>query len=327
MLDEIAPVMSSPEKPASSSQRGDSRPNGGRAGSTPARDPMWTVRELMRWTQERFAKIGIEGARTDAEFLLAAAMGCDRMSLYVRHDEVVSTEAKATFRAWVKRRLAREPVAYLLGRKGFHALDLELQVDGRVLVPRPDTEHLVDWLLEELPADDSQGAAVLDVGTGSGAVALAIAKARPGAALTACDVSEDALALATTNARSAELEVTFVKSDLMDSVERPQGGWRAIAANLPYIPSAELDALQPEVARWEPRLALDGGPDGLDLIRRLVVQAADALAPGARLYLELGHDQSAAVQDLMREAGFEAVAARKDYGHIERVVRGRRPVS
>ena len=294
----------------------------GPQGSPSARDPMWTVRELMQWTQERFAKAGIEGARTDVEYLLSAAMGCDRMSLYVRHDDVVSSEAKATFRAWVKRRLAREPVAYLLGRRGFHALDLELEVDRRVLVPRPDTEHLVDWLLEELSSEAAQGAPLLDVGTGSGAVALAIAKARPTSSVTACDISEDALAVAEKNAETAGLSVSFVLSDLIEGVEAPVGGWRAIAANLPYIPSAELDALQPEVARWEPRLALDGGPDGLDLIRKLVVQAAAGLGPGAGLYLELGHDQSSAVQALMREAGFERVAARRDYGHIERVVRG-----
>lgn len=287
---------------------------------------MWTVRELMKWTQERFEKIGIEGARTDVEYLLAAAMGCDRMSLYVRHDEVVSAEAKATFRGWVKRRLAREPVAYLLGRKGFHALDLELAVDRRVLVPRPDTEHLVDWLLEELSTEDAEGARVLDVGTGSGAVALAIAKARPAARVFACDISPDALALAGQNAASAGLDVQFVESDLMASVPTPEGGWMAIASNPPYIPSAELDALQPEVARWEPRLALDGGPDGLDLIRRLIQQAFGALVPGGGLYLELGHDQSEAVQALMREAGFEDVGARKDYGQIERVVRGKRPL-
>ncbi len=286
---------------------------------------MWTVRELMKWTQERFTQAGIEGARTDVEYLLAAAMGCDRMSLYVRHDDVVSPEAKATFREWVRRRLAREPVAYLLGRRGFHALDLELAVDRRVLVPRPDTEHLVDWLLEELSGEAADGASILDVGTGSGAVALAIAKARPGAAVTACDVSEDALAVASKNATSAALDVRLLRSNLMENVDTPEGGWRAVAANLPYIPSAELDALQPEVARWEPRLALDGGADGLDLIRRLIVQARDALAPGAGLYLELGHDQSDAVRHLMRDAGFEQVAARKDYGQIERVVRGFAP--
>lgn len=279
----------------------------------------------MKWTQDRFAKAGIDGARTDVEYLLAAAMGCDRMSLYVRHDDAVSAEAKNTFRGWVKRRLAREPVAYLLGRRGFHALDLELEVDDRVLVPRPETEHLVDWLLEEFPEDASEGVPVLDVGTGSGAVALAIAKARPKAKVTACDVSDDALALASHNAVSAELVVEFLRSDLLGDVPRPEGGWAAIASNLPYIPSGELDALQPEVSRWEPRLALDGGPDGLDLIRKLVVASADALAPGAGLYLELGHDQSQAVQALMLEAGFVNVAARKDYAQIERVVRGHRP--
>ena len=317
--------MSNPQDRASASQHDGSRPTAGQGGSPPARDPIWTVRELMKWTQDRFTKAGIEGARTDVEYLLAAAMGCDRMSLYVRHDDAVSAEAKNTFRGWVKRRLAREPVAYLLGRRGFHALDLELEVDARVLVPRPDTEHLVDWLLEELPEDASQGAAVLDVGTGSGAVALAIAKARPDAKVTACDVSEDALALASKNAATAGLEVEFLQSDLLAEVPRPEGGWAAIASNLPYIPSGELDALQPEVARWEPRLALDGGPDGLDLIRRLVTAATKVLAPGGGLYLELGHDQSQAVADLMVGAGFVDVASRKDYGQIERVVRGYLP--
>ncbi|MGH1345226.1 MAG: peptide chain release factor N(5)-glutamine methyltransferase [Nannocystales bacterium] len=317
--------MSKPEDRASVSQPGGSRPSSGQGESAPARDPIWTVRELMTWTQDRFTKAGIDGARTDVEYLLSAAMGCDRMSLYVRHDDAVSAEAKTIFRGWVKRRLAREPVAYLLGRRGFHALDLELEVDNRVLVPRPDTEHLVDWLLEEFPESASEGARVLDVGTGSGAVALAIAKARPKAKVTACDVSDDALALAAKNASTAALEVDFLRSDLLADVPKPEGGWAAIASNLPYIPSGELDALQPEVARWEPRLALDGGPDGLDLIRKLVTAATEALAPGAGLYLELGHDQSEAVQALMRDAGFVGVAARKDYGQIERVVRGHRP--
>lgn len=317
--------MPKPDDPAPASHARGDRPAEGQPGTPAARDPMWTVRELMQWTRERFDSIGIEDARVDAEYLLAAAMGCDRMSLYVRHDAVVSSEAKTAFRDMVKRRLAREPVAYLVGKKGFHALDLELAVDARVLVPRPDTEHLVDWLLEELSAEASQDAPILDVGTGSGAVALAVAKARPEARVTACDVSEDALAVASENAQREGLPVKFVRADLMDGVQAPQGGWRAIVANLPYIPSAELDGLQPEVARWEPRLALDGGPDGLDLIRRLIVQAESALAPGAGLYLELGHDQAEAVRRLMTAAGFEQVAARKDYGQIERVVRGFRP--
>ncbi len=321
-------AMSNADDRAPGSPDANSRPGPGRAEPNPApstaRDPMWTIRELLQWTQQRFTKIGIDGARTDAEHLLAAALGCDRMSLYVRHDDVVPAEVKASYRALVKRRLEREPVAYLLGRRGFHALDLELAVDRRVLVPRPDTEHLVDWVLEELPADGVSGQ-VLDVGTGSGAVALAIKKARPAVHVTSCDVSEDALALATQNATSAGLEVDFQRSDLLEAVRPPAGGWTAVVANLPYIPSAELDELQPEVSRWEPRLALDGGADGLVLIRRLVSQAATALQPGGGLYLELGIGQSAAVQALLTAAGFEGVAARKDYGDIERVVRGHRP--
>lgn len=287
---------------------------------------MWTIRELLKWTQDRFTKIGIEGARTDAEHLLAAAIGCDRMSLYVRHDDIVPSDAKTKFRGLVKRRLDREPVAYLLGRRGFHALDLELAVDPRVLVPRPDTEHLVDWVLEELPSEDADnGVRVVDVGTGSGAVALALKKARADAEVTAVDVSEDALAVARENAASESLDIVFALGDLLATVPPPEGGWTAVVANLPYIPTADLDGLQPEVARWEPRLALDGGADGLDLIRTLVVQAAEALAAGGGLYLELGIGQSGDVQALLREAGFERVEARRDYGDIERVVRGFKP--
>lgn len=317
--------MSNADEDAPTSPPGGPRPARGHSGSTGApggRDPIWTVAELLQWTQQRFARAQIDEARTDAEHLLAAALGCDRLSLYVRHDEVVPRAVKASFREFVRRRLEREPVAYLLGKRGFHALDLELTVDSRVLVPRPDTEHLVDWLLEELAPEGGAPLRLLDVGTGSGAIALALKKARPDAEVTACDVSDDALAVARDNAEQAGLDIAFARSDLLCDLAAPDDGWHAIAANLPYIPSAELDALQPEVARWEPRLALDGGPDGLGPIRRFVAQVPAVLAPGGRIYLELGHGQSTAVQGLLRDAGFTEISARRDYGGIERVVRG-----
>jgi release factor glutamine methyltransferase len=288
------------------------------------RDPTWTVGELLDWTGRRFAEAGIDSGRTDAEHLLAEALGCNRVSLYMRHAEIVGADAKATFRELVRRRLRREPVAYLLGRRGFHALDLELRVDARVLVPRPETEHLVDWLLEELRPAPAPPMAVLDVGTGSGAIALAIARARPDVAVTATELHADALEVAQANASAHDLPVAFVRADLLDGVETPAGGWTAIAANLPYISTADLDRLEPEVAVHEPRHALDGGSDGLDLVRRLVEQVRDrgVLRPRGALFLEIGIGQADMVRAILVRAGFEDVALRADWAGIPRVARG-----
>lgn len=285
---------------------------------------MWTVAELLAWTQARFSEVGITAPRVDAEYLLAQALECSRLSLYVRHNDVVDAEQKQAFREHVRRRLSREPVAYVLGVRGFHALDLELNVDARVLIPRPETEHLVDWVLEDLRPAPAPPADVLDVGTGSGAISLALKKARPELRVHAVDVSTDALAVARANAKAHDLDITFGESNLLANVPCPAGGWAMIAANLPYIPSRDLDGLEPEVTKHEPRLALDGGDDGLDFVRRLIEQAASGgtLAPGGGLYLEIGIGQAAQVEPLLRTAGFEQVASRKDYADIARVVRG-----
>jgi release factor glutamine methyltransferase len=299
----------------------------------------WTVRELLAWTAERFTGLGIDEARVDAERLLARALGCSRIQLYVQHDRLLDEEERTGFRELVRRRLAREPVAYIEGSKGFHALDLELMVDRRVLIPRPETEHLVDWLLESLRPPPAPLMNVLDVGTGSGAIALAIAKARHEVHVTAIDASPDALEVARHNAARLELgeRVTLLVSNLLDAVEVPNGtatggpeqaaGFDAIAANLPYIPSGELRALAPEVRDWEPRAALDGGPDGLAVIRRLIAAVCErrALAPGGRLLLEVGIGQAEAVEGLLRAAGFEDVGSRSDYARIARVVAGTWP--
>lgn len=342
--------------------------------SRPADDATWTVARLLSWTQERFAQIEIESPRVDAEHLLAFALGCSRMSLYVEHDKVVNATERGRFRELVKRRLAREPVAYIEGKRGFHALDLELSVDRRVLIPRPETEHLVDWMLEELPppgglvrkgmvqdeADEGSGPAdflpvekgaelgeaepeavtpakpepeppppdtrvVLDVGTGSGAIALALKRSRASLTVMACDLSEDAVTVARANAERLGLEVEIVVSDLLTRVTAPPGGFAAIAANLPYICEPVWRGLAPEVRVFEPRLALDGGEDGLDVIRRLVATAPRTLTPGGGLYLEIGYDQGESVPALLAEHGYVDVAVRRDHAGHPRIVRGRRP--
>ncbi|MEX1362354.1 MAG: HemK/PrmC family methyltransferase [Nannocystaceae bacterium] len=348
--------------------------------SRPADDATWTVARLLSWTQERFAQIEIESPRVDAEHLLAFALGCSRMSLYVEHDKVVNATERGRFRELVKRRLAREPVAYIEGKRGFHALDLELSVDRRVLIPRPETEHLVDWMLEDLPppgglvrkgmvedeADEPLGPAdfqpvddgsessepepeavtpvepeavpepepeppptdtrvVLDVGTGSGAIALALKRSRSTLTVMACDVSEDAVTVARANAERLGLDVEIVVSDLLTRVTAPSGGFAAIAANLPYIREPIWRGLAPEVRVFEPRLALDGGEDGLGVIRRLVATAPRYLAPGGGLFLEIGYDQGESVPALLAEHGYVDVAVRRDHAGHPRIVRGRRP--
>jgi len=289
-----------------------------------AQSTTWTVRELLAWTTERFERAELDTPRSDAQHLLAHALGCPRIELYIRHEDIPDEPALARFREYVRRRLTREPVAYIEGRRGFHALDLELHVDENVLIPRPETEHLVDWVLEELRPPPAPLMHVLDVGTGSGAIALAIKHARNDVHVVGVDLREEVLAVARANADALGLKVELFRSDLLDAVPTPTGGWTAIVANLPYVPGADLAEAQPEVRDFEPRVALDGGADGLELVRRLVRDAGaqGVLAEAAGLYLEVGIGQADMVSALMRSAGYEDVQAREDLSGVPRVVRG-----
>lgn len=245
-------------------------------------------------------------ARLDAELLLAHALGVDRSVLHRAPETPVPAGAEAVFRGLAERRARAEPVAYLLGTKGFRWL--ELAVDARVLVPRPETEGLVEACAERLP----QGARVVDVGTGSGAVALALASERPDLEVVAVDVSADALAVARANADRLGLAVTFASGDLLDEVDGPID---AVVSNPPYV--ADGDVLPADVADWEPALALRAGRHGLDVLRRLVPAAA-ARAPF--LALEVGEGQASAVAALCRESGLTRVEIRTDLAGIERIV-------
>lgn len=254
---------------------------------------------------------GCDSPRLDAELLLADALGATRTALHLRPERILTAAESDRFAQLLARRRAREPVAYLLGRKGFRRI--ELQVDARVLVPRPETELLVEVALA-LP----RGARVADVGTGSGAVALALKHERPDLRVVATDISADALAVARANARALALDVAFAHGDLLDPVDGPLD---AVLSNPPYVPDGDRDALAPEVAVHEPALALFAGPDGLDVYRRLV---AAAVARAPFVALEVGAGQAAAVGALLRDAGMGEVRAHRDLAGIERVVVGRR---
>src|SRR5918993_2425493 len=235
---------------------------------------------------------GCDPPRLDAELLLADAMGVDRAVIVSDPGRGLTPEQARRFQAYAMRRTQREPVAYILGTKGFRTIDL--LVDPRVLIPRPETEHLVEAGLE-LP----RGARVADVGTGSGAVALALKAERPDLEVVATDASADALDVALANARRLGLDVRLLEGDLLEPVDGPLD---AVLSNPPYVADADRGALAPEITRHEPEIALYAGEDGLSLIRRLAPQAAASGA--ALLALEVGFGQAAAVAEIVRAAGF-----------------------
>ncbi len=285
---------------------------------TPSASPpktVWAVLDVLRWTTAHFEKHGVASARLDAELLAAHAFAMSRIELYAYFDRPLGAAELAAYRDLVSRRLAGEPVAYLLGHKEFWSLDL--LVDPRVLIPRPDSETMVEEALDRLADPDAR---IADVGTGSGALALALAKERPKAQVFATDISPDALAVARANAERLGLTITFLQGDLEQPLT-PLGRFDLMVANLPYIPSAEIDGLAADV-RSEPRLALDGGADGLALVRRLVAGAPEILHPDGCLALEIGAGQAGPVEELLRGAGFGGVRSRRDLAGIERVVSG-----
>ena len=287
---------------------------------TPSASPpktVWAVLDVLRWTTAHFEKHGVASARLDAELLAAHAFGMSRIELYAHFDRPLAAAELASYRELVSRRLAGQSVAYLLGHKEFWSLDL--LVDPRVLVPRPDSETLIEEALDRL-AGPGAGLRIADVGTGSGALALALAKERPEAQVFATDISPDALAVARANAERLSLTVTFLEGDL-DQPLVSAGRFDLIVANLPYIPSADIDGLAADV-RSEPRLALDGGADGLALVRRLVATAPELLQPEGCLALEVGAGQASAVEELLGVTGFAGVRSRRDLAGIERVVSG-----
>ena len=249
--------------------------------------------------------------RLDAQLLLLHALGRDAMdrAWLTAHDtDVVSPAARALFEAGVARRAAGEPLAYITGHKEFYGLNLA--VDARVLVPRPDTETLVDWALEVL--SPTPAARVIDLGTGSGAIALALKHTRADLRVSAVDASADALAVARANAQRLQLDVKWAQDNWLEGVS---GQFDAIVSNPPYIAAADhhLDALI-----HEPLSALTSGADGLDDIRTIISQASAHLHKGGWLLLEHGYDQAEAVRDLLSEAGFSHVQSRHDLAGIER---------
>jgi release factor glutamine methyltransferase len=270
-------------------------------------------------TERYLRQRGVDSPRLEAELLIGHALGLGRVALYLAHDRPLTESELEALRGLVSRRGRREPIAYILGTRGFHAIDL--RVGPGVLVPRPDTETLVDAALAWIPVE-ADPCYVADVGCGTGAIGLAVATARPGVRLYAIDCSADALRYARENTSQLGLSdrVALMGGDLLDPIptKRPID-W--VLSNPPYLRTSEIDALEPEVATYEPRLALDGGEDGLEVYRRLVPMAAKRARKG--VLVEVGQHQAPHVADLFRRAGLGDITTWNDLGGILRVVGGR----
>lgn len=276
----------------------------------------WTVLKILKWTTDYFAGKDIDSARLEAELLLAATLELDRVGLYVNFERPLDSGELTAFRERVRRRALREPLQYILGEAEFWSL--VFKVSPAVLVPRADTEILVEEALNRI-----EGAArVLDVGTGSGAIAIALAHEKPEIQMTALDCSEPALDVARSNARchGVEERINFYNGDL---AMLPSGPFEMIVSNPPYIPTTDWEKLTPEVRDHEPRLALDGGDDGLRAYRQLADQVGNILIPGGWLLVEVGIDQATSVRDLFEASGLVEVGWRDDYAGIPRVVMGK----
>ena len=276
---------------------------------------VWTIGAILKWSEQYFGSHGAETPRLDAEVLLSHLLGEKRIYLYVHFDQPLTADELAKYKELVKRRTAGEPVAYICGEKEF--MGLAFKVTPAVLVPQPDTETLVEAAIERLRGKNSPR--IADICTGSGAIALALAHYLPETSVAATDISADALEIAKQNAEALNLSerVQFFEGDLL----APLAGetFDAIVSNPPYIPGADIESLPREV-RAEPRLALDGGADGLDFYRRLVGDSAALLNDGGFLAVECGDTQAGAIVEMAATGGFGKTEIVRDLADKERVV-------
>ncbi|MDR2443567.1 MAG: peptide chain release factor N(5)-glutamine methyltransferase [Deltaproteobacteria bacterium] len=284
-------------------------------------EKVWTVGEILAVTADFLGKREPSSPRLDAELLLTMVLDLKRVQLYINFERVLNSSELTAYRELVKRRSNHEPVAYIMGHKEFYKLDFK--VTPATLIPRPETEHLVDEALRILKLCQNPEPKACDIGTGSGAIAIALAKNHQTVLIEASDISAKALEVAILNANTHEVSqrINFTQGDLAS----PFAGERfdLICANLPYIPSGNLSDLDLTVANFEPTLALDGGPDGLNLISRLINKAPDLLAPGGHILMEIWPDTLTNVSSLANAAGLTVLDPIKDYSNKSRIFVGR----
>ncbi len=294
--------------------------------SDPTTKPdVWTVGRLLEWTRDFLQRKGVEQPQLCAQLLLAHALGCERLELYMRFDAQPEPDQLDAFRELVRQAAAGRPIAYLIGRKEFYSMPFRVTPD--VLIPRPETETLVETVIGLIKSSDRPVRRVLELGVGSGCVAAAVASQLAEIAIVATDLSQEALDVARANTEQHGLadRVELRRGDLYDALDTSGEPFALIMSNPPYVKRADLEGMSEDVARTEPRAALDGGEDGLDVVRRIVDGCDAWLAPGGWLALEIGYDQADAVNGLFSQAGLADVRFATDGSGYRRVAVGRRP--
>ena len=280
---------------------------------------MSTVLETIDGGARYLEKRGIEDSRRNMQIMVAHQLACTRMQLYTQFDRPLGESELVPLREMLKRRGEGVPLQHVLGVVSFHHRDFKS--DARALIPRPETEELAEWILSMPMGDDLK---VLDMGCGSGVLGLTLAAERPTWHVTLADVSEDALALTKENAAALGIgNARFLRSDLFSAVE---GEFNGIVANLPYVPESERTSLSREVMH-DPALALFGGADGLEVIRRFIPEALRRLKPGGWMVLEIGHDQASQVEEILRSSGFADIEVKTDLSGVARFPFARRPIA
>ncbi len=281
---------------------------------------IWTIRKILAWTTSWFNQHGIESARLDAEILLAKAIGVERIDLYLAPDKPLTDNERNVFKTYIKRRAAREPIAYIIGTREFYGRSF--CVDSRVLIPRPDTETIIEVLKTKYTKDCAP--VMADIGAGSGCLGITAALEFPESFVYATDVSRDALDVANMNARKLIHNSRFklLKGSFYSPLKKVinQNSLDIIVSNPPYIRSSELKQLQPEVSKYEPHIALDGGEEGLDAITILIRDAILWLKPDGWIIIEIGYDQAEPVKEILSKSSFKSIMITSDLAGVDRVV-------
>ena len=276
----------------------------------------WRVIDLINWAESYFKEKGFENPRSEIEWLLRAVLKCNRMDVYLRFEEPLSQSQLATLRSWVKRRLEREPLQYITGFCDFYGR--EFSVNEHVLIPRPETERLIDTALEKVKGLDSPS--ILDIGAGSGCIATTLGLEILGSTVLGIDVSEDAIGIANKNKEKLEAEnVSFQKMNILE--QRPEGEFDVLVSNPPYIPKGEMDRLMKDVKDFEPTVALTDQKDGLIFYKRFAEVGKEVVKSSGWIILEVGlEDHPSAVKNIFSESGFPDTELIKDYNGDDRVL-------
>lgn len=287
---------------------------------TEATEQQWTIKRLLEWTTDFFKKANADSPRLEAEVLLAEALQCQRIELYTRFDQVPPDEPMAKFRGWVKQRIAGEPVAYIVGHREFYSL--KFAVDSNVLIPRPETEHVVVAALEAAKRIEDRPLRVLDVGTGSGCIAITLAKHLPDCKIAATDISPAAISVAKQNAEAHGVfeKIRFFSGDLFAALPAGSNPVHLIVSNPPYIGTREMETVDQQVREFEPQIALFAGEAGTDVIARLVAEAPERLLPNGFLIFETSPVIMNDCLKLVEQSGLQLVEVVKDLAGLKRVV-------